>query len=477
MLIAKGHMLANALLCPDLEAQDKNFKSLAIYLDTPLVLNLLNLQGTASQDAAKELVTLCGHLGARLAVFEHTVIECRNILEYASESMNNARCSIRVVLEARRAGRNGTDLKLISGKLEHSIRDAKLHIDRIPSTDSTYSINEARLRTRLDADINYAGPNAAEFDVNSVRGIYLLRRGHQSSRLEDTRAVLATLTGRLVETVNDFHVRESGFSGESPVVFARTLANHAWLKAPMGAPNLPQTEILAFALAAMEPSDGTWNRYLDEIDKLQASGNISSEDHVILRSESLIRFGVADLHARNDNEFEQDDVIHLLDSIKSRYRGEAVKEAEIARCQAKELVLHADSLEEQLAEYRDEREALKRHNAELLASNNRPLEQIYWISERLGGIVSSLLFVPLAIIVVLSAIACFAEFDFVARYTAWWWCIVGFGIVVPVLVGCGMMVGFKDGRTKLKRRIAAWIQKKLVTVLNIEVGNSDSNVE
>ncbi|MBT4818344.1 MAG: hypothetical protein HON70_21730, partial [Lentisphaerae bacterium] len=45
MVIVKGYMLSNALLCPDLESTQKTFKHLKVFLDTPLILDLLGLHG------------------------------------------------------------------------------------------------------------------------------------------------------------------------------------------------------------------------------------------------------------------------------------------------------------------------------------------------------------------------------------------------------------------------------------------------
>ena len=41
MLLVKGYMLANALLCPDLKSAAKKFSHLTAYLDTPFILRLL----------------------------------------------------------------------------------------------------------------------------------------------------------------------------------------------------------------------------------------------------------------------------------------------------------------------------------------------------------------------------------------------------------------------------------------------------
>ena len=65
-----------------------------------------------------------------------------------------------------------------------------------------------------------------------------------------------------------------------------TLANTAWLKAPMGAPAVPTTQLLAFSYAALEPSTEFLGKYLKEIDRLEAQGTITERDHQLLSPNS-----------------------------------------------------------------------------------------------------------------------------------------------------------------------------------------------
>jgi len=46
--LVKGHMLANALLCEDLESLQKRFKRVTFYLDTPFLLRLLGFWGKST---------------------------------------------------------------------------------------------------------------------------------------------------------------------------------------------------------------------------------------------------------------------------------------------------------------------------------------------------------------------------------------------------------------------------------------------
>ena len=66
-----------------------------------------------------------------------------------------------------------------------------------------------------------------------------------------------------------------------------SLANVAWLKAPMGAPSIPKTQLLAMSYAALEPSGALLDRYLKEVNRLEEKGVITERDHLLLRSSHL----------------------------------------------------------------------------------------------------------------------------------------------------------------------------------------------
>ncbi len=52
VVLVKGHMLANALICPDLEGLQGNFGGTRFFLDTPFVLRLLSVVGLPAYEAA-----------------------------------------------------------------------------------------------------------------------------------------------------------------------------------------------------------------------------------------------------------------------------------------------------------------------------------------------------------------------------------------------------------------------------------------
>jgi hypothetical protein len=136
----------------------------------------------------------------------------------------------------------------------------------------------------LDDEVSYYNQKAKLYDINSVRSIFALRKGITPSSVEKCRALLVTSNSGFAQAAWKYGQQYEASREVSTVIADFSLANMAWLKAPMGAPSLPTTEVLAFSYAALQPSKGLLNRYLAEIDKLESQGKITERDHQLLRS-------------------------------------------------------------------------------------------------------------------------------------------------------------------------------------------------
>lgn len=58
MKLVQGHMLANALLCPDLKSVSKSYRDVVFFFDTPLLIQFLGLEGKEEKQAIDELIAL-----------------------------------------------------------------------------------------------------------------------------------------------------------------------------------------------------------------------------------------------------------------------------------------------------------------------------------------------------------------------------------------------------------------------------------
>ena len=80
LILVQGHMLANALVCPDLYNAPQTYEKVTFYLDTPLLVQGLGLEGESRQSALRELIALLSKLGGKVVAFSHSRQELHSVL-------------------------------------------------------------------------------------------------------------------------------------------------------------------------------------------------------------------------------------------------------------------------------------------------------------------------------------------------------------------------------------------------------------
>ena len=289
VFLVKGNMGANALLCPDLQQATGNYKNVTFYLDSPLLISILGLHGKFQKEAILELIELIQKLKGKLSYFSHTKDEATKSIQVAATFIDSSQGRGPIVIDARKNNRTRSDLILISEKVEELLSKHKITIEQTPNyKNHSLQIDENSLEKLLSEKINYQNPNAIKRDINSVRSIYVLRRGTTSKSIEKSKAILVTNNAAFAKFAYKYGEDISNISQEvSTVITDFTLANIAWLKNPAKAPLLPQKEILAYAYASIQPSDTFITRVIEESDKLKDNGDINERDHQLLRSSIL----------------------------------------------------------------------------------------------------------------------------------------------------------------------------------------------
>ena len=287
LVVVQGHMLANALLCPDLQEAPKSYKGVTFFLDTPLLVRRLGLEGEPKKAATEQLIRLLHHLGATVAAFAHSREELERVIRGAADHVNTSGGRGAIVMEARRNGSTKSDLLVLAGQIDEQLVEARIDIKETPEYIAAHQIDEEIFEKVLEDEVSYFNPRAKEYDVNSVRSIHVLRAKMSPSTVEGCRAVLVSSNSGFARAAYEYGQQYEESRDVSSVITDFSLANMAWLKAPMGAPSLPMIEVLAFSYAALQPSKELLDKYLVEIEKLEEQGKISERDHQLLRSSTI----------------------------------------------------------------------------------------------------------------------------------------------------------------------------------------------
>lgn len=352
LVVVKGHMLANALLCPDLQDAPKTYKGVTFYLDTPLLIRRLGLEGQAKLEAVKCLVELLCNLGGTVATFTHLREELEHVINGAAINIESPSRRSAIVMEARQSGMTKSDLLVLMGQIDDKLKDAGISVLGTPDYIANFQIDETAFEQALSDEVSYFNPQAKAYDIDSVRGVYVLRRGTSPSTLERSKAILVTSNAGFSRAAFQYGQKHEESREVTTVVTDFSLANMAWLKAPLGAPTLPMTEVLAFSYAALQPSTELLEKYLSEIGKLEKQGRISARDHQLLRSSQLAHAELMNLTLGEEVALTEQTITETLKHVTEEIKKE---ESEKYRM---EQIAHQET-QKQLAEHRTRNESVK----------------------------------------------------------------------------------------------------------------------
>jgi hypothetical protein len=345
--LVKGHMLANALLCSDLQSLQKKFENVTFYLDTPFLMHLLRFWGAAALEAATELVELLRKLNAKLAVFEHTVEEVNHVLLNAEHVLSDpAKTTHPMIASLRREKFTVADMAMARGTLDRFFETHGIVRMLAPGYTTKFQIDQVLLKVAIEKEKEHYPERALDNDVNSIRSIFELRRNKHPYRLEDAIAVLVTNNSVLAQAAYNYGRQYESGREVSTVITDFSLANVAWLKAPLASPDLPRLELIAECYATMEPSPKLWGRYIEEIDRLRAQGNITAEDHDLLKLSLLARDQLMNLTLGTEAALSSGTVNQILERVKADLVKEKDAELQTERKKHEESRLRAEALQQ-----------------------------------------------------------------------------------------------------------------------------------
>ena len=339
--LVQGHMLANALTCPDLKDAPRLYRNVTFYFDTPLLIQLLGYEGTRKQEAVKELITLVARSDGVIAAFEHSVQEVRTVLNSAVLDLRRGNWDVPrsgIVVHARRRGVSASDLQLSINKVPSRL--SARGIAQYNSQETSGEWESERLREFehvLDQSVPYRSQISRELDIHSVLTIYRLRDKKITHTIEEAKAVLVTSNSALADAAAKFAAKPSVRGRIPSVITDFALANSAWLKSPIDSSQIPKTQLLALSYAALQPSPSLLKRYLDQIGKLEASGDMDVRDLQLLRDSPLAYDELVQYTLGVEDTLTPEVVTTIRDNMYQQIRSE-----EAAKIQAKEIQKRRD---------------------------------------------------------------------------------------------------------------------------------------
>ena len=406
IVLVKGLMYANVLTCPDLEGIQKDFKKVRFFFDAPLIFDLLKVNREEYSAPTLELAGLIKKLKGKIAVFEHTIREVEGSLKYAESNIQDPDSGGKIIFRMRENNWKKSEITILIGELDERIKDAGIEIVRTPRFVEEHQVDENDLENQLCKFVRYNSKEGLLYDVNSVRSIFVIRKGTTPKRIEDAAAVLITNNQAFAETAFRCGQNHNTSKEVSSVVTDYSIANIAFLKSPMDAPDLPRKETIAACYAAMEVPAGLLVKYLDETDKMVKNGAISPDQHVLLRSSGEATKELMDLTLGDEDAFNSGTVSSVLERVKREMKKETTKKLDQER---------ADN-QKNIAAERATVQEIRNENSGLRNTIQTQDELLEKHAERLASVVSNFVYWALVGLVIIAGLVALSEIPVIGQW-------------------------------------------------------------
>ena len=284
--IISGFMLANAIYMQVETDNKETLKKVNIYLDSPLLLNILNFKTDSQNESGNLLMKLLNEKKANVYCFKHNYDEVCSILE---NYRNNIKKIREKTLERLDLDEYTTsDVDRIIQQLEIMLNNKGIKVVDTPQYEKNENgeykgvVDEKKLTDFLME--NYAEnketmEGIVDRDVKSIAAIGRIRKDNKYKKIEDCKAIFVTTNYNLVEFAEKC-LEHKKYEEIGYIITDVELITILWLKSFKSNPDLPKLKLIENARTALELTSTMMKRVKDVIEKMEKEGTINQADVV-----------------------------------------------------------------------------------------------------------------------------------------------------------------------------------------------------
>lgn len=286
--VAFANMAAEAIACfREPTGENKPLDSLTVYLDSPLLLDMLGVNAEY-EDYGRELLEAIHESGAKPAVLDHCIVEAETAVKARLDFL---RSGINQVASGWGTTAAPTALAALTGRVaERAEQRLRISVQRDPEVNlhrkaqTTVGDIESHMNSRMQA---WRNEEAKAHDRKSVWAMISLRDTVEvCPRLCDAKTLLLTRNTALVGIANEsWRLWLKGATSHAPAKIERwapvavsdkQFAGYLWLRKGGGDGKISRARLLAHCSAAVRPRPDIKARAYNLM--LELSGKDAAED-------------------------------------------------------------------------------------------------------------------------------------------------------------------------------------------------------
>ncbi len=335
--LATAYLLSSALAYTEFDekTQSDAFKNLIIYIDTPLLIRILGLNGNELQAAALALLEQMKSLQAKFRIFAHTYDElvlilkdCKRWIEDDKYDTFHASMALRNFVERKFTK---ADIQEYIDTLEEKIKHYMIQIDDEDYYAGKYYKSQIDDKLIEEGIINIYKANSQEFDpkkkestigydVKSVSAILKLWNRKKARTYRQIKYVLVTTNSTLA------YVTRSCLKGENPnrendifpCITDVYLGTNIWLGTPVNKiEDFSQKKLLADCMSLIEPSEKLLQTLQTSIEKAFLDSTITEGQYHLLKQKAFTNNYIMNKTLGDETRFTDKIAEELLQEIES----------------------------------------------------------------------------------------------------------------------------------------------------------------
>ena len=335
--IAKGHAIAMLISYDNASNYTGKLEDVKIYLDAPIIFNLLGINGESNLALANELVSNLKKNGAQFKIFELNNNEVVNTISDAIERLKTGnydlRYSSRVLRTAIREGYSANTLQIKLNQLEDIYKKFDIQVVSKPDFDVKYEIDQSKLTEIIENIYTHNGvthlpeykKGQIENDVETISYIYRIRKNTAITNLKNCKAIL--LTSNEAIAFSSKHNEVSPINTKPAIPPCLTdifLSTILWANYPSKNNELNIKRLISECYANTELDNKLLQRFYNDIEKMHKEHTISDEQFYLLNSSNLT-YKILQKQTLNDiEEYTDKTPAEVVEDVINSYKQEEI---------------------------------------------------------------------------------------------------------------------------------------------------------
>ena len=323
--------------------KNDSYQGLNVYLDSPMIFALLDMDSSARTASCKMLVEEAQMAGCIVQVLDHNFNEINGILVRAASWAISPDYDIS---KANNAARYFHDKEMNSQEIFEFCESVEEKLNSINITikktdynvyQDTFQESETKIYNMIEEkyhenslDISEEMQNSIKIDVRSIVMIYRERQGQTSTRIQCSRHLMLSLNSAIANVCKKYESNQSINAGHIPACISADLFGAVlWLFTPVKMMEYQKKRLLADCFAILKPSKIMLTKYVESLKIAKAAGDIDEKKFLFMRSHAVVNDALMNITKGDYARFNERSYLDVYNDIvagsEKKYKDEKIE--------------------------------------------------------------------------------------------------------------------------------------------------------